>query len=371
MPAPPHLTLTGDSPAIGLAHGRSWPEDIAQLAEERTRLSRDAFWAGQGSSRIDVAPIAQACWDAQQRYDERTTAELEAMAQASGVPAEDLLIAGGFTDFVDAVRAAGSGPVPPDNDPGQCTAVLVSTQASADGRPYLAQTWDMHPSATAHLRVLTLRPTDQPACVLLTLAGCVGMTGINHYGVAVGINNLATRDGRPGVLWPSVVRKMLRETSADGALRVLRETPLAGAHHYLILDPQGVGYSVEATPTRCAITPLLSVLAHTNHCLAEEAVAVEAEKTGPASENTRGRLASARVWLAKHGDRLHRLGLRDMLCLTGADGDTSAAICHGPYAGYDIETGGAVVMSPVDRALDAGWRRPRPDDFAAYTLAAT
>ncbi|MEZ4609969.1 MAG: hypothetical protein R2838_06930 [Caldilineaceae bacterium] len=39
-----------------------------------------------------------------------------------------------------------------------------------------------------------------------TITGCVGMIGMNEHGVAVGINNLLGRDGRPGVHWPFVVR---------------------------------------------------------------------------------------------------------------------------------------------------------------------
>ncbi|MEM9295106.1 MAG: C45 family peptidase, partial [Planctomycetota bacterium] len=335
----------------------------------RMRLCRDGFWAGDSAGRANLSQLARDCWEAQQRYDPLTTTELEAMSHASGVPATDLLVAGGFTDFVDAVRAASGGGV--DNDPGQCTAALVSPRASADGKPYLAQTWDMHPSATPHLRVLSIDADDQPAAVLFTLAGCVGMTGVNEHGVAIGINNLTARDGRPGVLWPTVVRAMLREASATAALDVLWNAPLAGAHHYLILDAQGCGYAVEATPTRCAVTRLSSTLAHTNHCVLPETVEVEAAKSAPAKANSCGRLASARIWLADHPERLHRQGLRDLLCLrkamvTGIPGAPASAICHEPLEEYEIETGGAVVMSPTQRTLDAAWRVPRPHDFQAF-----
>jgi isopenicillin-N N-acyltransferase-like protein len=359
----PATTFAGDTTAVGLAHGRAFADAIAALTEDRVRLCRDAFWAGAASHRTDIDAVASACWDAQRRYDGPTTLELERIADTSGVPAEHLLIANGFTDVVDAIRAASSesvGPPPSSDDPGQCTAVLVAAHAAADGHAHLAQTWDMHPSVSPHLRVMHLRFTDQPAVTVMTLCGGIGMIGMNEHGLAIGINNLVTRDGRPGVVWTSAVRRMLRERTAHDALDVLRQTPLAGAHHYLLLDAAGAGFAVEASPTRTAVRRLDTTLTHTNHCLAPELIDLEADKTPPAHRNTRDRLAAAQRWLRDHPDRLDRVGLRGLLSLPGS-------VCHGPFAGYDIETAGAVVMTPAARAFDAAGRSPTPDRFTAFS----
>lgn len=324
------------------------------------RLCHDKFWAGGEGAGVDIEALAQACWDAQRAYDRLTTVELEALAEAAGVEPAHLLIANGFTDFVDAVRGA-AGSVPPSEDPGQCTAVLVAASTSSDGKPYLAQTWDMHTTATPYIRLLTMQATDQPHCTVFTLCGGIGMIGMNEHGLAVGINNLVTTDGRPGVVWTTAVRRMLRERTADDALAVLKNTPLAGAHHYLLLDANSVGYSVEATPTRFRFRTLKSTLSHANHCLDPEVIAIEADKAQPAYENTRQRLTAADRWIEDHAGELDRLTLRGLLCLSGS-------ICHGPFEGYDVETGGAVVMSPTTRTLDAAWQQPVPDDFASFTL---
>ncbi|MEM7627121.1 MAG: C45 family peptidase [Planctomycetota bacterium] len=369
MPAIQTLVMTGDAHELGAAHGRAWAEPIRELTEERLRLCRDRFWAGEDGGSADLAALAEACWAAQRRYDPLTTAEIEGLADATGVPARDLMVTAGFTDFVDAVRAASRHDQHAAvNDPGQCTAALVAPAAAADGKPYLAQTWDMHTSATPYVRMLDLRPSDQPAALVFTVTGCVGMVGLNEHGLGVGINNLVTSDGRPGVMWTSVVRRLLRAATADEALELLKRAPLAGAHHYLLLDAAGAGYSVEATPTRTAVRTLRSTLTHTNHCLSEEVAAVQPEKTGAAAQSTRLRLAAAEAWLDEHPAQLHRLGLRDLL--TQRDADTAiGSICHGPLPGYDVETGGAVVMSPADRLVDAVWGQPDRSAFESLTVA--
>ncbi len=82
-----------------------------------------------------------------------------------------------------------------------------------------------------------------------------------------------------GVTWPFVVRKALRQTSFDAALECIVEAPLAGAHNFMLLDAEGNGASVEATPTKQHVEYLESeTLVHTNHCLAPETAAVEAER---------------------------------------------------------------------------------------------
>ncbi|EMI22993.1 peptidase C45 acyl-coenzyme A:6-aminopenicillanic acid acyl-transferase [Rhodopirellula maiorica SM1] len=357
MPSIEMLTIDGDAAAMGLAHGAAFRSEIQTLTEERMRLCHDRFWIGEGNMAVDPAALADACWEQQRRYDDLTTAELEAIARAADVPARDLLVTGGFTDFVDALRGTASGGTisrAPVDDPGQCTAVLVAADAAADRRPLLAQTWDMHPTATPYIRVLDLRSTDQPAAVVFTVTGCPAMIGVNEHGLAIGINNMVTADGRAGVMWTSVVRRMLRARNADEALQLLKEAPVAGAHHYLLLDAKSIGYSVERSPTRVAVRGLESTLSHTNHCLNADLISIEPPRGDAPAYSTRNRLREAEEWLVSNPSDCSRRGLWQLLNRFDPS-DPLGSICHGPQPGYDVETGGAVVISPRDVAMDAVW----------------
>ena len=91
------------------------------------------------------------------------------------------------------------------------------------------QTWDMHDSATEHVLLLRLAPDDAPNAMVFTTTGCLGQLGMNAEGVCVGINNLTSVDGTLGVTWPTVVRAMLRSSTAEEALAILLGVNLAGA----------------------------------------------------------------------------------------------------------------------------------------------
>ncbi|MEO0586142.1 MAG: C45 family peptidase [Planctomycetota bacterium] len=363
--------LTGDAHAMGVQHGRAHAQQIAELTEDRLRLCRDGFWVGDGNADVDVFAVADRCWDAQRRYDEPTTAEIEGLASATNIPPRDLLSTSGFTDFVDAVRAAASADAAPSPaDAGGCTAVLAHPAATADGRPYLAQTWDMHASATDFVVMLDARSADAatPRAMVFTVTGCVGMIGMNDAGLSVGINNLASFDGTPGVMWTTVVRRMLRETTADAALAVLKAAPLAGAHHYLLLDAAGIGYAVEASPKHRVVRPLEHTLAHTNHCLHPETAAHEAKRDGVPSQSSRLRLDRAHAWLDDHAGRIDRAALWSLLRQRDPDPDVPG-ICHSPLHGYAVDTAGAVVMSPTDRRLDAVWGNPDRTEEQSFDLS--
>ena len=280
MPPIRVLTVGGAPYEIGYVHGRAFAKEIAELTEERLRLSCDPFWTGGQQATLDeVLALGKACLACHYEYAPDLMEEMQGMADATGLGLDELVIMNGFTDFVDVIanpavlggHRRSDAIADTDVDGGGCTAVIVDPSASADGRGYLAQTWDMHATATPYVLLLDVRPQHGPALLTFTITGCVGMIGMNEHGVAVGINNLLGADGRVGVHWVYVVRKMLAQRTVDDALAVLRGARLSGAHNYLLLGPDAQGrqrgYDVEQMATCAHVTPVDSVYAHTNHCL--------------------------------------------------------------------------------------------------------
>ena len=187
----------------------------------------------------------------------------------------EAVIVGGFTDFVDVLRAGGATGLAEEDD---CTAVIVPDQL-AGGAGFLAQTWDMHDSATEHVTLIRITPPSGPGALVFTTVGCLGQIGMNQAGIAIGINNLTATNGRVGVTWPFVVRKALAQTSIDDALVVILEAELAGAHNYLLFDEGGIGFNIEGMPGYRAVTRMeREPVVHTNHCLDPEAQLLEAPR---------------------------------------------------------------------------------------------
>lgn len=358
MPAIRTLTLRGDPYRMGYQHGQTHAKQIGELTDERLRLCATDDWARAGVHRHVIIDLAECCMAYHHRFDEALCAELEGIADGSGVPVVELLIMNGFTDFADVLHQHIV------DDPGGCTAVMTAPDESPDGRGYLAQTWDMHTTATPYVLMLDIRPSSGPAVITFTLTGCVGMIGINDAGVAVGINNLYTNEGRKGVTWPFVVRKMLAQTDLDAAMDVLDSADLAGAHNYLVMGPDGRGFNVEAVPSTRSVTPLTTTLVHTNHCLAPALEKMERPRTKPARQSTVDRLDQARAFLSDHTGRITVQSLIEMTRLRRAEG---FSVCQTPVAGYDVETSGACVMSPAIREMWALWGLPSENDYERFT----
>jgi isopenicillin-N N-acyltransferase-like protein len=186
---------------------------------------------------------------------------------------------------------------------------------------------------------------------------------MNAEGVCVGINNLTGLDGRRGVTWTSVVRGMLATTTADDALAVLLGADLAGAHNFLILDKDGVGYDVEAMPSVRPVTELGETpLVHTNHALDPAADSVHAPKDPPLLASSTARLARATELIAEGPIDSDRL-----IALTREP----EVICQAATAPYHIESSGAAVMRPQTNDFWACWGRPAENDFEHVATTGT
>ena len=346
-----HIVLRGSPAERGAAHGETYKDEIRRYAEDRVALSSGGQWANRRAERQEILDLASAMLPAHRSYSADLTDEMEALAQACDLSTSEALIVGGFTDFVDAVRAIESD-VPEEDD---CTSMLIPPIASAQGQGYLAQTWDMHASATEHVALLEVQPDNGPRAFVFSTVGCLGQIGLNEAGIAVGINNLSAAVGTRGVTWPFVVRKALLQTDLEAALQTVLEAPLAGAHHYLLMDAAGRGYDVEAMPQGHAVRKLESEpLVHTNHCLSPSTKALEAPKPPELMASSQARLARALELLSEPD-----IDLDSLMALT-RDPD---AICQIATAPYHIESSGAAIMRPATGELWAVWGLPSENEY--------
>lgn len=340
------LRLAGSPDELGRAHGAAHAAGIRAYAEERIRLAA----VGTSWDRGRILALAERMLAAHEAYDAQLYAEMEAMADAAGISAAEAVVTGGYTDFIDVVRVEAGGTAFEDD----CTVVIAGG--------FLAQTWDMHASATPFVVLLDLQPDAGPAALVFTTVGCLGQIGMNEAGIAIGINNLAVTDGRVGVTWPFVVRKALAQTDFDAAVRCVLDADLAGGHSFLLLDADGRGVAIEATPTATHVERLgAGGLAHTNHCLAPATQAVEAPRLPELAASSEARLTDAAGFLAGTPASVTTLTalLRD-----------ERSICRRPEPPFDYESSGAVIMRPAAGELWACWGVPADGEFTRFALPA-
>ncbi len=349
------LELTGGPEHRGAVHGAAFHNEIRRYTAERVGLAVEGAWSGGASSRDDVYALAEAMLPAHALYDPDLYEEMLLMAEAAGITPAEAVIVGGFTDFADTLRAAGGSP-PVEDD---CTAVIVPDDR-ASGAGFLAQTWDMHDTATRHVVMLDVQAPGAPRALVFSTVGCLGQIGMNEAGVAVGINNLTAANGRIGVTWPFVVRAALAATSFEGAVEAIVDAPVAGGHSYLVLA-EGRGCVIEAMPGGCSMLPLEPgrVLAHTNHCLVAEAASQEAPRPADLTASSIARLDRALALLADGDVDADRL----MVLTRDAE-----AICRRSEPPHHVESCGAVVMRPATGDLWAVWGVPADNEYEYFSL---
>jgi isopenicillin-N N-acyltransferase-like protein len=355
------LDVAGSAEQRGRAHGLAYRDEIRRYAEGRIGLVASGMWSGGPLARTEVLDIAESMLDAHEAFDPDLHVEMCAMAEAAGLTPAEAVVVGGFTDFVDTVRAVVGGPPPASVVEDDCTAFIVP-DGRADGAGFYGQTWDMHDGATDHVLLLRIEPNDAPAALVFTTTGCLGQIGMNADGVCVGINNLTGIDGTRGVAWTSVVRGMLKTSTADDALAVLLGADLAGAHNFCVFDRAGVGYNIEAFPSARPVVKLGdSPIVHTNHALDPATVAVEADRDPTMSASSRARLAKGQELLADGTVTADRL-----MDLTREP----SAICQQAVEPFRVETSGAAIMRPGTGEFWACWGRPAENDYTAISFAA-
>ena len=344
---------------MGVTHGLAFADEIRHYTNERVDLVTSGLWSGGAIYKGEVLELAEACLPFHEAHSQSLYEELLGIAEGAGITPAEAIVVGGFTDFVDTVRAVKGGDHPPTVIEDDCTAVIVPDHR-AGGSGFFAQTWDMHSSATEHVVLLRIQPEDGPKALVFTTTGCLGQIGMNETGVCVGINNLTATDGKVGVTWPSVVREALSTSTAREAHDAIHTADLAGGHNFLVFDAEGNGFDIEAMPTARPTTELGdAAIAHTNHTLFDSTKAVEGPRADELNASSVGRLKTAQGLLDRSD-----ITADDLMELTREPG----FICQVPTEPYHIESSGAVVMRPRSREFWATWGQPAHNEFQKIEL---
>ncbi len=355
------LDLAGSPEQMGHTHGAAFAEEIRHYTNERVELVMSGLWSGGPMERSDVLDLAQTMVIPHEKHSPSLAAEMHSMAKAAGITTAEAIVVGGFTDFVDAVRAEVGGRHPETVIEDDCTSFIVPDHRSVDGGGFFAQTWDMHDTATEHVLLLRVNPDDGPASLVFTTTGALGQMGMSEEGVCVGINNLVATDGTPGVTWPQVVREAINQPSAQRAKDAVLGADLAGGHNFSVFDAEGFGYSIEAMPTARPFDRLEDdALVHTNHTLNPDTTAVQGPRADQLQDSSVRRLATARSFL----DRTD-IDADDLMELTREP----EAVCQVAQEPYHVESSGAVVMRPRTREFWACWGLPSHNAFTKIAFA--
>lgn len=262
----------------GQFHGESFRRAIGELFTIR----RELMLAKNPKLKPVLKPLALEQWEISKAFAPDIAEELEGIAQGAGLELADIVILNNYTDFRDITLI----------DEG-CSTIGIKK----DDLLLAGQTWDMHSSAKNYMCLIHPKArSDAPEALILSLVGCVGLMGVNTHMASVGVNNINTQKARAGLIWPLLVRSLLKERTLGQMSSKLKGAPVTSGHNYIMADQNDVEH-FEATPVTFAQIKWQHphYVYHTNHCLAPETIAIEERGTQSSTTHARYELLTKKL----------------------------------------------------------------------------
>lgn len=245
----------------GISHGKAFKEAIKELAAIR----RDLMLKKNPRLLSKLSQLAIEQFECTKKFSPHLADELQGIAEGAEVDLVDIVILNNYTDFRDIELP----------EEGCSTIHLHTKEHQVSG-----QTWDMHQSAKNFLCTIEIPANEHgPKMIVLSLAGCLGLMGINENGQFIGVNNINTENAKAALIWPALVRASLEHTCFNSMKETLINAPVTSGHNYLI-SSLGNSEHWEIAPTAKQMVAMtddknLGKTFHTNHCLGAELKKIE------------------------------------------------------------------------------------------------
>lgn len=245
--------FSGTPYEIGLQHGETLKDSINELYLRLIKRHTDTI---PSATERSIVGLTSRFIDSTQQYAPELVKEIEGISEGSGLAFEKIFFMNCYdemsfyNDLVDQVNG--------------CTLFLSTGRATADGRTYLGQGWDMN--ALFFPVIIKHSPTGSKdySKIMLTHPGVIGGAGINEHGLSLVWSTLKAVDEKTGLPVPLMIRKVLNGKNLNDAVHVLLNTPRASGFNFMVANEYG-GFNIEATGMQERICYVTSISAHANH----------------------------------------------------------------------------------------------------------
>jgi isopenicillin-N N-acyltransferase-like protein len=276
----------------GSHHGESYREAIRELVEIRRKLLAEKNPKLVGSVLDDEAKKQ---WIFTAKAFPTLFDELEGIRSGAKLEITDIVVLNAYTDIRDIEKFE-------DND--DCSTVFLRNKT---GQAIAGQTWDMHASAKNFLCVFDIPEHQDPISKtrisrtqVLSILGTVGLMGFTGSGEMIGVNNLNASGARSAVIWPVLVRAMLKAKGLVEKSHLIKTTQLTSARCFMLGDKSRGAEVWEVFPDFKGIASRVSMneekaIFHTNHCLMPETKVLEAPQSNASTTRERYSLLESKL----------------------------------------------------------------------------
>jgi len=184
--------------------------------------------------------------------------------------------------------------------------------------------------------------------------------GVNASGIGSVGNALYAKDARPGVPKLLAYRRILNETTIEGAIRAATSSQRAFGNNHLLANAEGDIYDVEVTGVQWAMHHAGNrFLAHANHLVAPELAELDKDQD---LLNSRLRQKRVERLVKSSWGEIDLQGLKQIMS-DHANCPRSVCKHHAPESDLEYGTIGSVVIDVSERALWACSGNPCRGDW--------
>lgn len=250
-----------------------------------------------------------------------------------------------------------------------CTTFAAREEATAGHDTFIGQTYDISTVFEPQVVILRGQPEGKPGFVATTMAGIVAWNGVNDSGIGCVINRLTPNDGRPGVPYPVIVRRLLEQKTISKAMECVLRARRASGLNYVIGDRDGnlIGLETSATDYEYA-EPEKDLLYHTNHYAAPSMREFSGFHRAFASESIIRQLRVGRLLEKGYG----KIDMEYLKEITRDHNNYPLAICRHPAKGDEImdsaNTAAAFIVNLTKGKIEAVTGNPCEQEYQLVTF---
>ena len=253
-----------------------------------------------------------------------------------------------------------------------CTCFSAQAPTTKDGEVFIGQNQDLWaPWCRDYFAVLKINPSTGPKIVMTTLAGMVGMVGLNSEGLSIVGNGLSIEGNQIGVPIMMFMRRAMQQRTIGDVMGMVTKSKRASPINLLVGDANGEFYDFELGAKDYESFYIgEGSSAHSNNCASPKLQKHETVQKGIFYPDTVVRVNRMRKMLkAKEG----AVGLEELKGFLSDHVNYPRSICRHPDPSIpqdhwedQWETTASVIMQPRTSKLWIAAGNPCEETYTQY-----
>ncbi|MDA4114070.1 MAG: C45 family peptidase [Thaumarchaeota archaeon] len=356
----PVLKLSGKPYDIGYQHGDALKTQVQGNIKKVFALI-DQY--APGTTRPLIIRAARKFVKPAQRWSPELVEEIRGIADGAGVTFDEVFALNSLSELSLNIG---------DFDSLGCTCFCAQGPTTKDGQLFIGQNQDLWaPWCRDYFSVLKITPSVGPSMAITTLAGMVGMVGLNSEGLSIVGNGLSIKGNQIGVPIMLFMRRALQQRTIGDVIGMLTKSKRASPFNFLVGDANGEFYDFElAAKDYESFYIGEGSYAHSNNCFSPKLKERETVQKGIFYPDTVVRVNRMRKLLTTNEGKV---GFEELKGFLSDHVNYPRSICRHPDPSIpdgdwqdQWETTASVIMEPRSSRLWIAAGNPCEEEYIQY-----